>query len=605
MIVLDFLRKHCFNRIRPKNLFMGMAILCALSLTLFRHWEIGWETLGYWFFARIFSETGMVNILGRSPFYVMYLSLFHWLGYPLSVTVEYIVTSLISIIAIIFLLRPYLGLSLSVFSVLLWLPFFQNSEPPALAFGVSLICFGIIARRIKNVNLALPLSYTFFVLAVMVRITNALFIIMFLLWDIAWIIRGKHFNFSLLRKVKLIYFLPLLLAEVLLLYCLIMQSGHRWNNAWFVTTTWFPNDGKSLSESCYLHAANIQYIGEKYPLSKNKDFYFTNQELFKGADTFTKALRTNPKFVISYAQRGLKDVFLTFEQFVGITAIYQRLGLSDIMGVYQKFGLGGFIFKITRWFIIILLSVALLYGALRYTFVLSDIPMALFIVGNMISAAATACAIPQQRYLLPLVPVLILSASWYGIIFSKFLSNKIKVSRFLAVLLAITIISVPRIFEWEKIISDFTSDLKQKDLKILEYHNSYSARGSEWYSFRNAYKTINPLIKQCNGLMTLETNFIGAFTDFDLSKLYDVYEIPPFGNYSESSNYNKLTKERVDCLLISKALKRTVGYGTNYHIRYENYIKPYADYLQSLGAKAYKIEPICGELIILKEDKKK
>ena len=99
-------RNQAVLNVRLRNLFLAVLTLAAgTGLTLFRHWEPGGETFLYWFFARVFGETGTFIILGRSPLYVLYLNLFHWMGYPTSVTVEYVATTLITAISLMVLLR--------------------------------------------------------------------------------------------------------------------------------------------------------------------------------------------------------------------------------------------------------------------------------------------------------------------------------------------------------------------------------------------------------------------------------------------------------------------------------------------------------------------
>ena len=109
-----------------------LIILSAILYSLLKNWEMS-ESLRSWFFARVFAETGKFIVLDRSPLHMLYLNLFQWMGYPISVIVEHIVTSLIVILALICLFKRYFGLILATFVSLLWIPFLTKySEPSVL-----------------------------------------------------------------------------------------------------------------------------------------------------------------------------------------------------------------------------------------------------------------------------------------------------------------------------------------------------------------------------------------------------------------------------------------------------------------------------------------
>ena len=99
--------------------------------------------------------------------------------------------------------------------------------------------------------------------------------------------------------------------------------------------------------------------------------------------------------------------------------------------------------------------------------------------------------------------------------------------------------------------------------------------------------------------MSLEPTFFGAFLDIPQSRVYAVWEIPPFGHL-HSSPYKGLNPDRIDCVLVSTNLATGIGMATNYQIRYQNFIKPYVDQLISYGAVQYEI-PFYGHAIVLQK----
>lgn len=53
-------------------------------------------------------------------------------------------------------------------------------------------------------------------------------------------------------------------------------------------------------------------------------------------------------------------------------------------------------------------------------------------------------------------------------------------------------------------------------------------------SMRNSYPELSNLIKNCNGVISLEPLFIGAFLNILLNSVFSIWEIPSFGNLKKS-----------------------------------------------------------------------
>ena len=129
------------------TLALAGLVVAAVALSLLTRWEMGGETWGYWLFARILWETQEFIIPDRSPLYTLYLNGFRWLGYPASVTVEYMTTSFIVVAALVALFKRYLGLVIAVLAALLWIPFIQVAEPPTQKLALACVCWAVVARR--------------------------------------------------------------------------------------------------------------------------------------------------------------------------------------------------------------------------------------------------------------------------------------------------------------------------------------------------------------------------------------------------------------------------------------------------------------------------
>ncbi len=301
-------------------------IAAGIGLTLFAHWEPTAESWICWFLARIFGETGKFIIVERGPLYVLYLNLFRWIGYPASVTVEYIATSLILTFSLIVLLRRYMGLFWSAFAVFLWLPFFQFAEPPTQKLALALSCLAIVLRDMKVTRFKLASFYALLGLACMLRSTYVAFLLIFAIYDSVKIIGQKKINgfFAVIRPRM--HDWPILVVIILFLWFNLMQSPHKWNNAQGTSGEWFPYSGKTLTDAAFIHHYNTMYILQKYGSYKDKDFYFTNQELFNGASTALGAIRANPRFVArQLLQNNIKGTIGLAVNFTMLPRLYKQL----------------------------------------------------------------------------------------------------------------------------------------------------------------------------------------------------------------------------------------------------------------------------------------
>lgn len=553
----------------------GLAVAIGIALTLFRHWEPSSESWGYWLFARIFAETGRFVIVSRGSLYVLYLNLFRGLGYPYSVIVEYISTSLILAVSLVLLFRRYLGLFWAVFIVILWLPFFQAAEPPIQNLALACCCLAIAARNTKPTRFRLALSYALFGFAYMFRTPYIIFIGVFATWDILKVFRQNNLKNSFLILFPKKYDWPILVVLVLLVWFSTMQSGHPWNNGWFATTRWFPSKGKTLSDASFIQNYNWYYIYYKYGTFKDKDFYFTNQEAFGGAKDMIGLIRANPRFVASQFIRQIKGNFSTIASF---TQLPQFL--------YTKIDRLGYFYYVIFLFFTVPFVFAISYGALRCC---KDKVMILFIIANILLIGVNALVAFKTRYMQPLIPILTLCAFWYGNKIYSIFSNRMmsfKLTQRQGLTVRNIIIFFAFIFfsnsflTWAAIVKNVAADISKGEIKVMEDRD---------YSYKASFNSFMPLIRNCKGVLTLEHAFIGAFTEIPLDRIYDIWEIPPFGHFGDST-YKGLYPDRIDCILIFHELATGIGYATNYQIRYQNYIKPYAQYLRDRGAKVYDIE---------------
>jgi len=182
----------------------------------------------------------------------------------------------------------------------------------------------------------------------------------------------------------------------------------------------------------------------------------------------------------------------------------------------------------------------------------------------------------------PLIPVLVLSACWWA----RQLQNvrALSVCR-QAVTPIMLILFSNGLVSLGAMAADIAKDLRTDNVRVLE---------SRPYSMKASLGSVEPLIQNCQGILSGEHAFFAAFTKLPFNKFYDIWEIPPI----KTSDYDGLRPERIDCVLLYPGFSTDVGMGTNQLVRYENYIKPYVRRLLDSGARVYDLEKY-GQVIIL------
>jgi hypothetical protein len=619
--------KFNVGKISSTYLLVGFIAFLAVCCAAFGSYEMSGEVWGYWYFARIFAKTGQFVIIDRSPLYALYLNLFNWLPYPVSVTLEYLVTTSMVVAAVIAFIRSYLGIWLALFGTCLWLPFFQMAEPPVQKLALA---FGLLAISIRNdvpTRFRIVLSYSLLFLAYLFRQNYIVAIAPFLLFDAVTLLRSKGTASCFAWRPKLGSDWPIVLVLALYVWFLSSQTTSPWSNVWFSTTTWFPGDGKTMANGGATQCFNWVYILQKYGTFKDHDFYFTNKEVFGGQTSLLGIFKANPWLISQIV-------------FVNIKSLFTVMLLGSEL---PSFGLV-LLDKIMK----LTMVGAIFYGAFRGA---RDISARIFIVGCAAMLATTTLDLPKTRYMFPMIPLFIMAISWYSASFSNLLkrhsSTPLGVLKNMGLSLVIfgfflllfkynSPVASPVGFTEGKhfwgacisflgaIVLFLTSHLASANrqsklvlnihvipaLFMLCYFSQWNfaawaevdpTRGLILQGSKDSMKASLPAIEEkvanCKGVMSLEHTFFGAFLDMPMDRIFDVWEIPPFGTLT-NSEYSGLRPDRIDCVLVSRNLATGFGAGTNYQIRYQNYIAPYIKELQSLGAVTYDI-PQYGQATIL------
>ena len=620
----------------PKLIALVTVTLAASVLILVGSWEIGGESSSYWMWARNLADNGTFNIASRSAVYALYLNAFAWLGYPASVTAEHLVSGLIVVGAMVILLRSFMGVGLALLTALLWLPSLQTAEPAVQKLALACAFLGVYLRTTGTGGGRLGGSYALLALAAMFRMPYVLFVVLFALWDVRQALKGGGLAGLVPHIPSLRAFAwPIVPVAGLLIWILLAQSAHPWNNISSSSTMWFPlSNPKSFSDSMFFAHFNQKYIEREYGTFRDQDWYLTNDEVFDGRTTALGAFLANPSFVIRQVAANVKPAIF-------ISAKFTELWYLPLLRVYDS-----------------LLLAAIFVGAY---FATKSAPVRIFVAGSIVLHAGTVAIMPgPYRHFVPFVPLLILAAYYYGsrlravlagesgatgrvllwagvagvalttvyvpfrVVFAPQDASRLAeaaisaylVAAFLVAigaygagrmgagrlvygrLLGVLALAVPLVVlsngatEWGGLARDFVVDARHGELRVLEYSEADSP-----VSMRASFEELKPLVAGCAGVMAREHTFVGAFMDMPLERLYDIMEIPPFGGLGDSE-YDGLRPDRIDCVLVSDIFATNIGGYTNLQVRYENYVEPYFRQLQDLGAATYEIERF-GRAVIL------
>jgi len=559
-------------QVSKKSVIISMiAVLSAVIFSLFWRWHPGGETWLYWLFARILSETGTFTVMDRSPLYVLYLNLFYGLGYPNAVFVEYVVSTLFLVFSLILFFHRFLGIYLSTLYVLLWLPFFQTAPPPTLKLALAFTCIGFCIRIFNKSRKNIVVFYTLLCLACLFRITFVVIVVVFLIWDLYKGIKQlgplKAARSLCPKKAD-----GLLLIPVILYFMFIsIQSPHHWNNPAGEDIPWWPRSRDNLVDMTFIHNYNWQYIERNSKQSDTQDYYYTNKNLFKGAGTMVEAIKANPRFVVKQLALNTKEMVALMGRFTLIPWFF-----------YGHFLRGSLFWIFFNIFILIPLILLVLWGAFKATKEQEDLLP--FFVGNLLIVLTSLIALPKERYLYNLIPIYGLSAYWLGkTFFGVFKEKSIQFKKNLegiGVLIFLIIFS-NGIIRWNTHLQNFYTDFKKNQVEIM---------GGERYSLIKIFHLFQPvLVDECDGIMSAESAFWAAFTPKPIESFYAVTEIPPFGNYKQST-YKGLRPERINCLIITEELKQSAHSGFNFKLRYTNYIEPYIREKGKIGKELYDVD---------------
>jgi len=639
--------QHPLKNNQYHKFFLWSVLILVSFFSLFIG-SLNGEIWGYWLFADLLREEYEFVISGRSPLYTVYLQTFNWLSFPVRFYLEYFFTSLVLIYSLYTLVKTKIDALPALLLVIIWFPVIRSMDPPVQSLALSFTCLAFALRMSldkKNTTLAIKkyfLFYTLLLCAVYLRSSYILMFVVTLFSDLYLnrntIIKNRYLIFQEFFKLRNFHFL------MLVIFGLISSNltlEHKWNNAWFTSTEWYPiNPGdKSLANPAFIQSMYWKYIENHLDGSFDEnDQYLTNKVLFNNKNTIMDALKENPEFVFNQWEENFFDF---------LRNVSSMNAISKIVTTYSKYVIP----IVVSFFIVVIL----------FRYLRDQKDLIIFMFSSMLVAGSSIIAMVKFRYMIPLMPFFIFFNyyiySYLNKSLDKFLTSKKSViiySGILFILFSVFVlllslkgyidiyflgISIDEKFKeyyfWaEKLILiiffvllanflyvtiskkfslfnkfksqivfllvtlSFTPIVSDMSIKINSITGKFDLLNLDTIPVIRDKDKVSKAAKNCKGILTNDHILMSILLEQKV-EIYDFEEIPPFGEY-KNSLYKGLHEDRIDCVFYSHTLLNQRG--SNKIIRYKNFIEPYINHLTNNGWK--KLDLVGHQLIYREENER-
>ena len=517
------------------------------------------EHYGYWYFNKIFLNNYTFPDLSRSPFYIIYLSLFNWLTFPYNMLIEAITANFIACSSLYFLFKDKFKKIFIFLTIFFSLSFFYNMIPYPQVLAFACANFAIYFRQ-KNNNKYLFFSYLLLISSIYFRVTYLVVFLLFICLDIFRII--KNFKKKNLLKDFLGIITVILIFSMSLQFLKTRGTDSKFDNGYFNNLKWSPTKSKSNIDIAFLLNFNYLYIEKNYDnlAEDEKDFYFTNKLLFNGAQTIKSAFVSNPNFFM----------WGVFKNLLHIPPI-----------IINKFTLRNFLPECSKGhscmanYIFISFGICIVLTGLFIFFIRKHLKiknidqilndhLLFYAIANLLLILTAVLALPKLRYMMPFLFFLIpINISAYHIFSKKIFEKK------LLYLLTTFFIFFFSFFSMGYPIF--------KNIYTSVNNNSYY---NNLKNYNEDIILLNKEIGSCKSTLVSSPALILGFTNYNENKLRTFLEIPPFGKY-DGNDLNLSEEMFVDCILYNDDLLKNMGanrgVGPNYQLRRENYLLPFLD----------------------------
>ncbi len=531
-------------------------ILAAFVLTP-RYWEPGGggESWKQWVAARILREEGEFPVIGLGPLYVVYLQLFSFFDYPLSMSLEHVITHLFAYMAIFLMLQKFLRSEYALLLTIAWIPKLAVVEPGGTVAGIGFV--SLYLMRIKNtLN-----NEDYLPLTLMAAALSHSAYIPFLAGHIIGVLVKKwrkhspliSFSGAFSRK-KLLLILSKIGLIALVILTIAFPPVH-YNNHGMVDPKYMPVNPKNPAALTSFMLGNAAYVMRTVPESEwiYQDWYFTHEKAYGGATNLFQAVYKKPETVIMNILRSMRlgiqaPAYFFTGTFPGIISlIFWALPAMGLIGLFlalKKQGNFPLIFSIGIG------SMAVFWGLLLTAF--------------------------NTRYIVTLLPMALLTLSHVGLglytirkfripLFSMVSSipAAVKSTRLLVVASSIFLILTAQ-YPFGKI----------SQIEAVLGHKAFFS-GKQPVSMANAHQELLESLHGNPKVLALEDQWITSFTDIGLDNIHQVLGLPPF---PDPSGETEKMLSNLDVILVSNKWKtERATLPTQTYLRYILHVKPFLE----------------------------
>ena len=124
---------------RSEFIIVTAILVLAIYVLTPRLWETGGESWKAWLAARILRETGGFPVFSLGPAYIVYLQLFNFFDYPLSIRIEYFLTHLFTSFSLYLFLKNFVSRKYALLLVCAWIPLMAIVEGGYAVIGIGFL----------------------------------------------------------------------------------------------------------------------------------------------------------------------------------------------------------------------------------------------------------------------------------------------------------------------------------------------------------------------------------------------------------------------------------------------------------------------------------
>ena len=515
------------------------------------------EQYGYWYFNKIFTNEYLYPDISRSPVYVIYLTLFNWLGTPYNYLTESIITNLILCISLFYLFRKKYNNFYIFLIIVLSIGFFFNLIPYPQALALSFLNFALILRTKKNF-ISDILAYLLIILAIYCRITYIIVFILFISFDLirCFVYIKKN------RIIKYHDFLSIFLALLLfyLSYSFFSEktSPSKFNNGYFQSLNWKPSKSKSNIDIAFQVNFNYLYY-EKYKDQIDKDerdFYFTNKKAFNNSETLIDSIKSNPRFVFWGIIKNSTHI---------APIILNKFNLRNFFPSCKNIGHSCYSNYIFISIVFIIFFLFNYYFFFKENFE-NNFDIKSYAIVNYILIASTVLAMPKIRYMAPFIFFLIP----FNIYLIKSMTRVFKNRNFIKILSILIIFSFSFFNYTIEYLNKYLAinNLNEKKFFLDEYSYNLSLMKSE--------------LKNCNNILVSSPTFVLSNSNLNELNIFNLGDLPPYGNYKSENNLYINNNLEINCILVDNSMLISSGANrgtcTDFEIRRKNYLNPFIEF---------------------------